>query len=285
MIYNARMRSNFVIFALVTCLTVSTFAQRPAEPPQFSVPDINKRAISLVKPAVSDALLFGELDGRSIVVKVVVDSSGNVESAKATMEFSEEARSLAEQAAKESKFEPLLVNAKPERHTGMLQYAFAYEKMDWWGFGTMLASVHNFDNLSVAPVVEKLTVRWAEEKVRLAEVDTYRDVNERIKALGWTIGHFRSKLTGKDQWLFNAAIAVRNVTFWTLAQEGTNREELQAALLAIKPIVESAPPEIPREFVGALKRLSEYKVDPAMEEEQLRRGLMRLALDLRNYPR
>lgn len=276
------MKFPLATLTVVLCFAAIAFAQSPTKPPGFSVPDINKRATSLVKPAVPDALLFGELDGRSIMVKVVVDAAGNVESAKATMEFSEEARGLAEQAARESKFEPFLVNGKPERHTGMLYYSFAYEKMDWWGFGTMLASVHNFDNLSVAPVVEKLTVRWAEEKVRLAEVDTYRDVNERIKALGWTIGHFRSKLTGKDQWLFNAAIAVRNVTFWTLAQEGTNREELQAALLAIKPIVESAPPEIPREFVGALKRLSEYKVDPAMEEEQLRRGLMRLALDLRN---
>src|SRR5688572_17387615 len=143
-----RMRSSFVSFALALCLAAVAFAQKPTKPPEFSVPDINKRATSLVKPAVPDALLFGELDGRSIVVKVVVDSAGNVESAKATMEFSPEARGLAEQAAKDSKFEPLFVKGKPERYTGMLQYAFAYEKMDWWGFGTMLASVHNFDNLS-----------------------------------------------------------------------------------------------------------------------------------------
>lgn len=281
----ARMKSSLLTLALGLCLAASTIAQKPAESPQFSVPDINKRATSLVKPAVPDALLFGELDGKSIVVKVIVDTAGNVEAATAPIAFSEEARAAAEQAAKESKFEPLIVKGKPERYTGTIQYAFAFDKMDWFAFGTMLASVHNFDNLSVAPVADKLTVRWAEEKVKLAEIDTYKDVNERIKAIGWTIGHFRSKLAGRDQWLFNVAVAARNISFWPMAQERINREELQAALTALKPIVNSAPADIPREFVEALKTMSEYKVDLEMEEQQLRQQLMKLSMDLRNYPR
>ena len=281
----ARMRFSITTLAVALCFAAPVLAQVLADLPKFSVPDINKRATSLVKPAVSDALLLGELDGKSIVVKVIVDAAGNVESAAAPAGFPEGARAAAEQAAKESKFEPLLVDGKPERYTGMLHFSFAYEKMDWFAFGTMLASVHNFDNLSVAPVADKLTVRWAEEKVKLAEIDTYKDVNERIKALGWTIGHFKSKLTGRDQWLFTVAVAARNISFWPMAQERINREELQAALSALKPIVASAPPEIPREFVDALKRMSDYKVGPAMDERQLRQELMKLSMDLRNYPR
>jgi hypothetical protein len=136
---------------LVVCFAASAVAQTAPAPPKFGVPDINKRATLLVKPAVSDALLFGELDGKTIVVKTVVDASGNVESATAPIGFSEEARAAAELAARESKFEPLIVKGKAERYTGTLQYSFAYDKMDWWAFGTMLESVHNFDNISVAP--------------------------------------------------------------------------------------------------------------------------------------
>lgn len=271
--------------ALVVCFAASASAQKAPTPPKFSVPDINKRAMLLVKPAVSDALLFEELDGKTIVVKVVVDAAGDVESATAPIGFSEEARTAAELAARESKFEPLVVKGKAERYTGTLQYSFAYDKMDWWAFGTMLESVHNFDNISVAPVAEKLTVRWAEEKVKLAEIDTYRDVNQRIKALAWTIGHFRSKLTGRDQWLFSAAVAVRNVTFWPMAAERIDRDALRSALANINTYTNNVPPEIPQEFVDILRQLSDYKVDMAMDERKLRQELVKLSVGLRNYPK
>ena len=281
----ARMKFGLTTLALALCFASSAFAQMAPVPPKFSVPDINKRATLLVRPTVSDALLFGELDGKSIVVKVIVDASGNVESATAPVGFSVEARAAAEQAARESKFEPLVVKGKAERYTGTIQYAFAYEKMDWWAFGTMLESVHNFDNISVAPVAEKLTVRWAEEKVKLAEIDTYRDVNQRIKAIAWTIGHFRSKLTGRDQWLFSTAVAVHNVTFWPMAAERIERDALQSALTNIASFTKNAPPEIPQEFIDTLKHMSEYKVDMAMDERKLRQELVKLSAGLRDYPR
>lgn len=273
-----------ISLSLSLCVATAAIAQKVPEPPKFGVPDINKRATRLVKPSVSDALLFGELDG-TIVVKTVVDASGNVESATAPLGFSEEARAAAEFAARESKFEPLIVKGKAERYTGTLQYSFAYDKMDWWAFGTMLESVHNFDNISVAPVAEKLTVRWAEEKVKLAEIDTYRDVNQRIKALAWTIGHFRSKLTGRDQWLFSTAVAVRNVTFWPMAAERIERDALQSALANLASFTKNAPPEIPQEFIDILTQMAEYKVDMAMDERKLRQELVKLSVGLRNYPR
>ena len=279
------MKTILPTLVLAVCFATAAVAQKAPGPPAFSVADIHKRATLLVKPAVSDALLFDELDGKSIVVKLVVDASGSVESANATLGFSDEARAAAEQAARESKFEPLIVKGKPERYLGMLHYAFAYEKMDWFAFGTMLESVHNFDNLSVGPVAEKLTVRWAEEKVKIAEIDTYRDVNQRIKAIAWTIDHFRSKLSGKEQWLFNTAVAVRNATFWAMAAERIDRDALQAALINVATVTKSAPPEIPQEFLDSLKQMSEYKVDMTMDERKLRQELVKLSMGLRNYPR
>lgn len=264
---------------------VAGVAQAPPEAPKYSVPDLQKRATLFIKPAVPDVLLMDELDGKTIVVRVLVDASGNVEVANATLGFSEQARLAAEQAARESKFEPLVVRGKAERYAGTLNYSFAYEKMDWWAFGTMLESVHNFDNISVAPVADKLTIRWAEEKSQLAAIDRVKDIDERIKTIASMIAHFRSKLTGRDRWLFSAAVAVRNVTFWPMAMEKIDRVALQNGLAAISTLTNDAPPAIPAEFVDAIRQMAAYKIDPTMDESKLRDEIMKFSMGLRNYPR
>src|SRR5687767_10231680 len=207
------MKNSLVSLVLLVFLATATAAQKAPTPPKYQIPDLNKRATLLVKPSLPDSLLMDELDGKTITVRVLVDQNGNAEAVNVPIGYSELVRSAVEQAARDTKFEPYVVKGKPEKYDGHLQYSFAYEKMDWFAFGTALESVHNFDNLSVTPVAAKLTVRWTDEKAKLEAIDTLKDVDERIKSIAAMIGHFRAKLSGKDQWLFKTAVIVRNATF------------------------------------------------------------------------
>lgn len=280
-----RMKNSLVSLALVLFLAAISAAQGREKPPKYNIPDLNKRATLFVKPSLPDSLLMEELDGKTIPVRIVVDRNGNAESVNVPIGYSELVRTAVEQAARDSKFEPYIIKGKAERYIGHLQYSFAYEKMDWFAFGTALESVHNFDNLSVSPVAAKLTVRWADEKAKLQAIDDLKDIDERIKTIASMIAHFRSKLSGKEQWLFSTAVVVRNATFWGMVGGRIDRAELQSALEKIAAVTENAPPEIPQEFVDALKLMSQYKVTPELSEQKLRQEIMKLSMNLRNYPK
>ena len=274
-------------FAIVIASVLATVAeaQTSSQPPRYNIPDLNKRATLLIRPAVSDQALFGELDGKTISLRVTVDADGNVESAQAPVNFSVEVRTAAETSAKESKFQPFVINGRTERYFGHLQYSFAYAKMDWFAFGTALESVHNFDNISVSPVAEKLTIRWAEEKLKLEAIDREKNIDDRIRSIAGMISHFRSKLEGREQWLFSTGVVVRNATFWGMVGGKIERNELQAALAKIASVTENVPPEIPKEFVDTLRQMSTYKVSSDTGERELRQEIMKLSMGLRNYPR
>lgn len=271
-----------ILFALFLSNTLAGQGRAPA--PKYNIPDLNKRATLLVRPTLPDLVMMEELDGKTISVRIVVDQSGNALSARAPITYSPTVRLAAEQAALESKFEPLVVKGKAERYFGSLQYSFVYDRMDWFAFGTALESVHSFDNLSVAPVAARLTIRWAEEKTKLADIDTLKDVNERIKAIAGMIAHFKSKLGTRESWLFSAGVVVRNATFWSMVGGRIDRNELQTAIAKIVSITKNIPPDIPGEFVENLKSISGYKIDPEMSEEDLRKAIFELQMKVRNYP-
>ena len=279
------MKNGLATFAFLLAFASVTMGQKAPPPPKYQIPDLNKRATLFVKPSLPDSLLMEELDGKTVSVRVVVDTDGNAEFVNVPIGYSELVRTAVEQAARDSKFEPFSVKGKPERYFGHLQYSFAYEKMDWFAFGTALESVHNFDNISVSPVAAKLTIRWADEKAKLEAIDGLKDVDERIKTIAAMIGHFGSKLSGKDQWLFRTGVVVRNATFWGMVGGPIERDSLRSALKSIAGITENVPVEIPREFVGNLKKMSEYTFDPAIGERELRQEITKLSMMLRNYPR
>lgn len=279
------MKNGIVSVTLLLVLAAATTGQKAPIPPKYQIPDLNKRSTLFIKPSLPDSLLMEELDGKTISVRIVVDTNGNAESVNVPIGYSDLVRTAVEQAARDSKFEPFAVKGKPEKYFGHLQYSFAYEKMDWFAFGTALESVHNFDNISVSPVAAKLTVRWAEEKEKLEAIDALKDVNERIKTIAAMIGHFGNKLSGKDRWLFKTAVVVRNATFWGMVGGPIDRDNLRTALKNIASVAENVPAEIPRVFVDDLKKMSEFTFDPAIGERELRRELAKLSMHLRNYPR
>jgi hypothetical protein len=279
------MKNGLATFAFLMAFASVTMGQKAPTPPKYQIPDLNKRATLFVEPSLPDSLLMEELDGKTVSIRVVVDTDGNAEFVNVPIGYSELVRTAVEQAARDSKFEPFSVKGKRERYFGHLQYSFAYEKMDWFAFGTALESVHNFDNISVSPVAAKLTVRWADEKARLEAIDKLKDIDERIKTIAAMIGHFGTKLSGKDQWLFKTAVVVRNATFWGMVGGPIERESLRKALKDIDRVTKDVPADIPQEFIENLKKISEFTFDPAIGERELRQELMKLSMSLRNYPR
>src|SRR5687767_1319656 len=187
--------NRFLFF--LSLLVLSAVAAPAQEPPKFSVPDLNARATFLAKPTYPDDPALLVADGTTIILKVVVDASGNVRSAQCSSTCPPLLEGAFEKAALESKFAPLIVTGEAVIYEGTLLYPIAFEKIDWYMFGAALESVHSFDNISVEPVAAKLTGQWADERSRLRAVDSEKDINLRIKTLVEMIDHFRRKLKGK----------------------------------------------------------------------------------------
>lgn len=95
---------------------------------------LNGKAVSLPKPAYPGAAKAAKVEG-AVKVEIIIDESGNIESATAINETPEDAspevadgwaalRSAAEMAAMESKFSPTLLSGSPVKVKGVIVYNF-----------------------------------------------------------------------------------------------------------------------------------------------------------------
>lgn len=275
------MRFNSIPILLLAAAGISA-QSAPSRP---IVPDLNGRSVTLVTPDFSDASAAFAADGSTLVVNVVVDPSGTPMSAVCSPTCHPAMKQAAENAAMESRFAPLIVRGRSIEYEGKLIYTIAIKTIDWFQFGTFMRSVLNFDNISVAPAAQILTSEFGLERARLSEIDNERDVNERIRKIAAEITHFRKRLAGRNLWLFNVGLATRNVTFWVLAGERINRKELRDALAQVGQVAETAPAEITKEFVEALREFSKFEFVDEMPERDLRQAISKLAGALRGYPR
>ena len=147
--------------------SIAALGQDPGEKGRVhSVPDLNGRAMLLVRPEIPGDVAVKE-DGHTLVVKVVVDANGDVISAKCSLACPREAAGPAEAAATASKFRPLFVNGRAVKYGGTLMYTIAVGKVNWYRFATALQSTYIFDNLSLGPVAAMLTSEFAGERGRL----------------------------------------------------------------------------------------------------------------------
>jgi len=83
---------------------------------------LNGEAISLPKPAYPQPAIVLNLQG-SVKVQVTIDEKGNVISAKAA-DGHPFFRLVAEQAARNARFKPTLLNDEPVKVTGVIVYNF-----------------------------------------------------------------------------------------------------------------------------------------------------------------
>ncbi len=249
---------------------------------RISVPDINGMAISLVKPAFPETAVAAAADGAGVSLKVVVDENGNVISARCSLNCHPMLKDAAELAAATSKFRPLTKDGQAVTYEGILLYTFVVDRVDWFRFGTALESTRQFDNISVGPVAEMLSSRFSDERARLLSLDARGvDLETRWKVIREVESALKGKLKGSDRWSFEIAMALRRITFWTMAGERTDRVELQKAIDALPKFIAGAPEGVSEQTIAALMTVSKYRVRDNMPERELRQAISEMTRGIR----
>lgn len=268
-----------VIIALTT-LIVALGQDTVDKERVYSVPDINGRATLLVQPEISSDV-FLKTDGKTLIVKVVVDANGNVVSAKCSLSCPKAAAGPAEAAAMASKFRPLIIGGRAVKYDGTLMYTIAVEKVNWYRFATALQSTFIFDNLSLGPVAAMLTNQFAGERTKLQDLDHEVEFAVRWKTIEGVRNSIRRKLQGRDAWWFDLGFAMREVTSPFQSDKRLDLSDVQAAISNLAKFVESAPSDMPQPTVENLRALSTYKIDRAMPPQEVRQVIFKFASGIR----
>ena len=276
---------NYFLFTVATVLFLSgaAAAQSPVAQTRIRVPDINARATTLVKPAFPETAVAAQADGSGLTLLVVVDENGDVVSAQCSLECHPMLKAAAELAAATSKFRPLIdKEGRAVRYEGFLQYAFVVDRVDWFRFGTSFESVRQFDNISLGPAAQLLSARFTDEKARLFALDEKgTELETRWKVMREVEGSLKDKLKGGDLWRFEIGMALRLVTFWTMAGEKTNRADLQKAIENLPKLIAAAPDDIPKATIDALNSLGKYRVPADLPERELRQAIVTMTREIR----
>ncbi len=270
-------------FVFVFSLYTPVAGQTAAPTPRISVPDINGRAISLVKPAFPETAVAAQADGADVNLKVVVNENGDVVSAQCSLNCHPMLKDAAELAAATSKFRPLInKDGQAVPYEGILHYTFVVDRIDWFRFGTSFESIRQFDNISLGPAAQILSKKFADEKARLLALDTKGTALEtRWKVMSEVEASLKEKLKDGDLWRFEIGMGLRLVTFWTMAGERTNRTDLQAAIDKLPKIVAAAPADIPATTIEALIAVSKYRVPADLPERELRQAISNMTRGIR----
>jgi len=269
-------------FIVTVLLHTAVTGQNPASTPRISVPDINGMAISLVKPAFPETAVAAQADGSAVSLFVAVDENGNVISAKCSLNCHPMLKDAAELAASTSKFKPLIKDGQAVKYDGILLYSFVVDRIDWFRFGTSLESVRQFDNITAGPAAQILSTKFAQEKTQLLSLDAKGvDLETRWKVIREVEGLLKEKLTGGDLWRFEIAMALRRVTFWTMAGERTDRAQLQTAIDNLPKFIAGAPEGVSERTIEALTAVSKYRVPAELPERELRQAISNMTRSIR----
>lgn len=278
-------KSLLCLIGFVFFLSAAALGQTPGSAPRISVPDINGRAISLVKPEFPETAVAAQADGEGVSLQVVVDENGNVISARCSLNCHAMLKDAAELAAAMSKFRPLIKDGQPVKYEGILLYTFVVNRVDWFRFGTSLESTRQFDNISLDPVAQILSTRFGDEKAKLLSLDEKGvDLETRWKGIREVEASLNEKLKDGDLWRFKIGMALRRVSFWTMAGERTDRAELQKAIDELPKYIKGAPADIGDQTIEALTAVSNYRVSAELPERELRQAISNLTRVIRILP-
>ncbi|MEJ7622506.1 MAG: energy transducer TonB [Pyrinomonadaceae bacterium] len=271
------MRVTLLILLLFT-LSVSLIGQTAPVGERISVPDINGLAVTLVKPAFPAGAATVGADGAAVSLRVVVDESGNVISAVCSLSCHPMLKDAAELAASTSKFKPQMQNGRPVKYEGILLYTFVVSAVNWARFGTAIESTIQFDNISLGPVAQILSGDFAAEKTKLLTLDEPGVTFEtRQKVMAEVIAAIKTKLGKADRWRFETSMALRRITFWTMAGAKTDRAAMQKALDELPTYAASAPDDVSALVLSGIATLAKYRVTAEIDERELRREIGELS--------
>ena len=264
-------------------LAVFTISAQTRPMPRPLAPDLNKRAIKLVKPDFPDLALDAGMDSSQLTLKVVVNTSGVPISASCSTTCHPLLKQAAESAAMNSTFNPVIINGIAVEFEGILNYTYVVSKVDWARFGTALESVRQFKNISAGVCAAMLSDAYLDEKNKLIAIDANGGVTADVKRkIIYDVEiSIRSKLKGVPRWTFNTSIALRRITYHTVSVSEIDREDLVEAFGVLAQYAKAAPAEVSRELVENLTRVSEYKIPEGLTDKDLSKAIFELAKDIR----
>lgn len=137
----------FVVITIVFCLSSIINAQ---EHRVIQAGVLNGKAVSLPKPAYPQIARAVRASG-TVVVQVVIDEEGNVISASA-ISGHPLLKAASVQAAQGAKFSPTLLEGKPVRVTGTINYNFISE-ISWIDIGTELGRAEKSNTYTISASV------------------------------------------------------------------------------------------------------------------------------------
>ena len=272
---------SFSFITILSIFSIPGYAQT-RDAVLVRVPDINGRAISLIKPAFPETAVDVGADGDLVTLIVVVDENGNAVSADCSTSCHPMLKDAAELAAMTSKFKPLIREGRAVRYRGILSYTFVVNRVNWYRFGTSLESARQFDNISLGPAAQILSKEFASEKASLVALDDGdgADYETRQKVITEAERSVKSKLKDADLWWFEYGIALRRITFWTQAAEPVDRALLQKAIDDLPRYIASAPDDISEDHIKRLTDVSKYRIPAKVSDQELKRAIYKLTKDI-----
>lgn len=155
----------------------------------------------LVKPSFPSAARLNRASG-SVYVRVLIDEEGNVVEAKTTFGHPL-LRAAATNAARKSKFKPIIIGNSPVKVSGIIIYNFVPESFNWLEIGYTLQSRNTDSVYSMKNLVELLPFEFEAERQLLLLLNDEKENNDSIiLSVKSTI---EGKLTdkAKERWLFS----------------------------------------------------------------------------------
>jgi TonB family protein len=246
---------------------------------------INGKATLLPKPIYPEESRKLRISG-TVGVRVLIDESGNVISAKAESGVDNlPLRAASEAAAMQSKFSPTTLGGKPVKVSGIINYNFVEDtkkqsEIKFVGLGVFFSvlsdsvldqakfdEVFDFKDFKTEftdefGVFSEPIINDMEMLVKLREMPPLK----RVESIKNTEAELEKKLNEAELWQFRIGKYFGEVfTIFSAAAPGDNFEPaklnepaIKASLAKIKDLLFSVPPEFPKKTLTLLEDLSAF---------------------------
>lgn len=251
-------RSLFFILSVVVFSFSTVLAQNPNLPvaKQISKGVVNGSAISLPKPIYPAAARAVKATG-AVNVQVVIDEEGNVESANAVSGHPL-LRNASEEAARDAKFKPTLLQNTPVRVTGVIIYNFVGDK-GWESYGLDFGFA---ESNGIRGAIE-LPGNFPDEENQLNQLKQ-SSLEIQKAQLPIVAESIKAKLSARDSWLFEYGV-VKAKVLGSLSNKDDNL--IISNLAAFKNLAADPTSEVPTYLKKKASKLATFADKTSLSED------------------
>jgi TonB family protein len=266
----------------LACVNHHTFAQEKSTPDETPSQKVaGGEPISLAKPTYPPLARALRIGGQ-VLVKVIIDESGNVISATAETGHPL-LHKAAEEAALKSKISPVLIDGVPVKATARITFNFV-GPADWEAIASGLATIEmGKPQVSYGLKASEFTGEGLQEEAKEYDLLT-KDITTDGKAIRATklIKSIQSKLEALqpiDAWYFRLGLTKTRLREY--AERPGGEADFQSHLPELMVLYNSVPGGIPGERVEALSKAIQISLKAPLTKED-RKGIVDLLIESYN---